>query len=88
MLALAMAATLALGRVSGMAGADRVSLLFCGSTKWLATGLPMAGILFAGQDVAMIVLPLMLYHLSQLIVCAALAQRAAQTPDGGLFATP
>jgi len=88
MLALAMGATLALGRLSGMGAADRVTLLFCGSTKSLATGLPMAGILFAGQDVAMIVLPLMLYHLIQLIVCAALAQRAAQIPEGGLFAAP
>jgi sodium/bile acid cotransporter 7 len=37
----------------------------------------MAGLLFSGQEVAMIVLPLMLYHLIQLMLCAALAQRAA-----------
>lgn len=65
------------GRTMGMNREDRLALLFCGSTKSLATGLPMAGILFHGQNVAMIVLPLMLYHLIQLFVCAILSQRAA-----------
>ena len=77
-LGLAMAASLALGRLAALPEADRTTLFFCGSTKSLATGLPMAGLLFAGQEVAMIVLPLMLYHLIQLMLCAALAQRAAQ----------
>lgn len=77
-LGLAMAASVALGRLAALPEADRTTLFFCGSTKSLATGLPMAGLLFAGQEVAMIVLPLMLYHLIQLMLCAALAQRAAQ----------
>lgn len=77
-LGLAMAASLALGRLAALPEADRTTLFFCGSTKSLATGLPMAGLLFTGQEVAMIVLPLMLYHLIQLMLCAALAQRAAQ----------
>lgn len=64
----------ALGR---MDRPDRLSLFFCGSTKSLATGLPMAGILFQGQNVALIVLPLMLFHLMQLFVCAIISQRAA-----------
>lgn len=76
-LGLAMAASLALGRLAALPPEDRTTLFFCGSTKSLATGLPMAGLLFAGQEVAMIVLPLMLYHLIQLMLCAALAQRAA-----------
>jgi sodium/bile acid cotransporter 7 len=76
-LGLAMAASLALGRLAALPPEDRTTLFFCGSTKSLATGLPMAGLLFSGQEVAMIVLPLMLYHLIQLMLCAALAQRAA-----------
>jgi sodium/bile acid cotransporter 7 len=52
-------------------------LLFCGSTKSLATGLPMAGILFDRAEVALIILPLMLYHLSQLTVLAVLSQRSS-----------
>lgn len=80
LLGLAMAASVALGRLAALPPADRTTLFFSGSTKSLATGLPMAGLLFAGQEVAMIVLPLMLYHLLQLMICAAIAQRAAQTP--------
>lgn len=76
-LGLAMAASVALGRLAALPPEDRTTLFFCGSTKSLATGLPMAGLLFTGQEVAMIVLPLMLYHLIQLMLCAALAQRAA-----------
>ncbi len=62
--------------------ADRVVVLFCGSKKSLATGLPMASVLFAGQPVGLIVLPLMIFHQIQLIVCAVLAQRLARAhPD-------
>lgn len=63
------------GRMAGMGKADLLALFYCGSTKSLATGLPMAGILFAGQDISLIVLPLMLFHLIQLVVCASISQR-------------
>ncbi len=75
MLALGMVVTVVAGRAAGMGRADLVALFYCGSTKSLATGMPMAGILFAGQDVAIIVLPLMLFHLTQLFVCAVISQR-------------
>lgn len=55
---------------------DRIAILFCGSKKSLATGVPMANILFAGHPaLGMIVLPVMLFHQLQLMVCAVLAQR-------------
>ncbi|MFS8200406.1 bile acid:sodium symporter family protein [Streptomyces sp. CWNU-52B] len=54
---------------------DRVTVVFCGSTKSLASGLPIATVLFAGSDVGLAVLPLMLYHTLQLMVCAAVARR-------------
>ncbi|MGN5236471.1 MULTISPECIES: bile acid:sodium symporter [unclassified Rhodococcus (in: high G+C Gram-positive bacteria)] len=57
---------------------DRVTILFCGSTKSLATGLPMATVLFAGQSIGLIVLPLMLFHQLQLLVCASIAARLAK----------
>ena len=47
----------------------------------------MASVLFAGQSLGLVVLPLMLFHQLQLMVCAALARRYAagpipsQTPD-------
>ena len=58
---------------------DRIAILFCGSKKSLATGVPMANILFAGHPaLGMIVLPVMLFHQLQLMVCAVLAQRLAR----------
>ena len=64
-------------RLSGMPRPDLLALLYCGSTKSLATGLPMAGILFAGSDISLIVLPMMLFHLLQLMVCAVISQSIA-----------
>jgi solute carrier family 10 (sodium/bile acid cotransporter), member 7 len=51
--------------------------VFCGSKKSLAAGVPMAGVLFPGPDLGMILLPTMLFHQMQLMVCAVLARRWA-----------
>ena len=69
-----------LGRVFGFEKADRITLLFAGSKKSLATGVPMAQVLFAGGSVGAVVLPLMLFHQIQLMVCAVLASRYARRP--------
>ena len=63
----------------GFSRADEVTIVFCGSKKSLASGLPMATVLLAGQSVGLIVLPLMLFHQIQLMVCAVLAKRYANT---------
>jgi sodium/bile acid cotransporter 7 len=63
----------------GFSREDRITILFCGSKKSLASGLPMAGVLFAGTGVGLLVLPLMLFHQIQLMVCAWLAGRFART---------
>ncbi len=62
-------------RLLGFDRADRIVVIFCGSKKSLATGLPMASVLFAGHPVGLIVLPLMIFHQIQLFTCAALAGR-------------
>ena len=77
LLAAVMGAALLIGRTAGMDRGDTLAMLYCGSTKSLATGLPMAGILFAGQDISLIILPLMIFHLLQLAICAIIAQRMA-----------
>ncbi|WP_211467483.1 bile acid:sodium symporter family protein [Collimonas silvisoli] len=59
---------------------DEITIVFCGSKKSLASGVPMAKVLFAGHTVGMIVLPLMLFHQIQLMVCAVLAKRYADRP--------
>jgi solute carrier family 10 (sodium/bile acid cotransporter), member 7 len=66
-------------RVLGFSRADEIAIVFCGSKKSLASGLPMATVLLAGQPVGLIVLPLMLFHQVQLMACAALAKRYAGT---------
>jgi solute carrier family 10 (sodium/bile acid cotransporter), member 7 len=67
-------------RLLGFSRADEVTIVFCGSKKSLASGLPMATVLLAGQSVGLIVLPLMLFHQIQLMTCAWLAKRYANAP--------
>ncbi|MGW4120364.1 bile acid:sodium symporter family protein [Nocardia sp. NPDC004711] len=78
-LAIVLVATGFLGEAVRFDRADRIVVVFCGSKKSLATGLPMATVLFAGHSVGLVVLPLMMFHQIQLITCAALAQRWARS---------
>ncbi|GAA5495298.1 hypothetical protein Rhal01_01473 [Rubritalea halochordaticola] len=76
LLGLAIVLTTLLGRVIRFSLEDRIALLFCGSKKSLATGVPMAQVLFAGGAlVGPLLLPVMVFHQIQLMVCAVLAQR-------------
>ena len=77
-----------LGKICGFARKDRIVLLFCGSKKSLASGVPMAGVLFPAASVGLIILPLMLFHQIQLAVCAVIARRLGDQADGGLSAEP
>jgi solute carrier family 10 (sodium/bile acid cotransporter), member 7 len=80
-------------RQLGFSRADEITIVFCGSKKSLASGLPIATLLFAGH-VGLVVIPLMLFHQIQLMVCASLARRYAARPvtaterHAGLPATP
>ncbi|WP_406120134.1 bile acid:sodium symporter family protein [Streptomyces sp. NBC_00989] len=58
---------------------DRIAIQFAGSKKSLASGLPMASVLF-GAHASLAVLPLMLFHQMQLMVCAVIAKRRARDP--------
>lgn len=68
-------------RSLGFSKEDEVAIVFCGSMKSLISGVPMAKVLFASSAVGAIVLPLMLFHQMQLMVCAVLAQRYARRPE-------
>lgn len=57
---------------------DEITIVFCGSKKSLASGIPMASILFPAASVGMIVLPLMIFHQIQLMVCSYLAMKYAK----------
>lgn len=60
---------------------DRVALLMCGSKKSLATGLPMASVLFPAAAAATIAVPVIVFHQTQLVVCAVIARRLALRPQ-------
>lgn len=54
---------------------DRVALLFAGAQKSIAMGAPLATVLFAPAVAGIVLLPILLYHLTQLVVAAPLAAR-------------
>jgi len=85
MLAVVLAFTTAASRVLRFTTEDEITIVFCGSKKSMASGLPMANIIFPASTVGLIVLPLMLFHQMQLMVCAALARRYALHPRNALL---
>jgi len=80
LLAIVLGLTAFASRRLGFDKADEIAIVFCGSKKSLATGVPMAGILFPPASVGLIVLPVMLFHQLQLMACAIIAQRYAARP--------
>lgn len=64
-------------RWMGFSREDAIVVQFCGSKKSLASGVPMAGVLFPAAQVGAIILPLMFFHQIQLMICAFLARRYA-----------
>jgi sodium/bile acid cotransporter 7 len=82
LLVLVLLAVALAGRGLRLPRADRVTAAFCGSTKSVAVGLPMAAVLFSDEVAGLVVLPLILYHQLQLIVCAYLARRWANSANG------
>ena len=77
LLALALVITTFTARRLGFSKQDEITIVFCGSKKSMASGIPMARVLFDSGAVGAVVLPLMLFHQMQLMVCAVLAQRYA-----------
>lgn len=81
LLGVMLAATWFVARRLGFSREDVIAIQFCGTKKSLATGLPMAQVLFATGGVGLLVLPLMVFHQAQLMACSALAQRYARQPE-------
>jgi sodium/bile acid cotransporter 7 len=82
LLALALGLTWLGGCALGFNRADRIAALFCGSKKTLASGVPMARLIFgAHPQLAIVLLPIMIYHPLQLVVGGWLASRLARQVD-------
>ncbi len=77
-LAVALLGSRLISRRLGFPVQDEITIVFCGSKKSLVSGVPMAKVLFAGAHLGPILLPIMLFHQIQLMVCAVLAQRYAK----------
>jgi sodium/bile acid cotransporter 7 len=81
LLAIVLAATFFTARALRFAKPDEIAIVFCGSKKSLASGVPMAGVLFPAATAGLALLPLMLFHQIQLMACAVIAQRYANRAD-------
>ena len=79
--------TTSLGHRLGFSRGDRVVLLMCGSKKSLASGIPMATVLLPAASIGVMVLPLMIFHQIQLIVCAVIARRMGDAAEDELAST-
>ena len=64
-----------LARRLGFSKEDEITIVLCGANKSLASGVPMANVLFPASAAGPIVLPLMLFHQLQLMLCSFLAAR-------------
>nr|WP_303652455.1 bile acid:sodium symporter family protein [Paludisphaera mucosa] len=68
----------------GFSTEDRITAVFCGSKKTLASGVPMAQIMFGETpELGLILLPIMIYHPMQLLICGVLAGRWGRRPEAG-----
>lgn len=65
-------------RLFGFSKEDEITIVFCGSKKSLASGIPMAGVIFPMSIMGIMILPLMIFHQIQLMICAFLAARYAK----------
>lgn len=65
-------------RFLGFNKEDEITIVFCGSKKSLASGIPMASVIFPMSIMGIMILPLMIFHQVQLMICAFLAARYAK----------
>lgn len=64
-----------------LARPERIAFTFAGAHKSIAMGAPLAAVLFPPEVAGMVLLPLLAYHLLQLVVSAPLASRLARRPQ-------
>ena len=81
LLALVLGLTTGIARALGYAKADEIAVVFVGSKKSLASGVPMAKIIFPPAVAGAVILPIMIFHQAQLMACATIARRYATRTD-------
>lgn len=78
LLLLAMGAALLAGRLLSLPRPDRIAVVLCGSQKSLVSGVPFANVLLPAATSGLVMLPLIIFHQLQLVICVALARRYAK----------
>ncbi|MFT3780423.1 MAG: bile acid:sodium symporter family protein [Nibricoccus sp.] len=79
---LAMTSISAICRWAKFPEAEKIAAIFCGSKKTMASGVPMAKLMFGTHpSLGMILLPIMIYHPLQLFICGVLAGRWAKRTE-------
>ncbi|MCB2060879.1 MAG: bile acid:sodium symporter [Novosphingobium sp.] len=67
-----------LGGLLRLPRGDRITMLFAGAQKSIAMGAPLATVLFPAAKAGIIMLPLLVYHLAQMVVAALVAARLSR----------
>jgi solute carrier family 10 (sodium/bile acid cotransporter), member 7 len=79
------------GRLLRLGHGDRVAMIFAGAQKSVAVGAPLATVLFPPAVAGTVMMPLLVFHLAQLVVAAPVAgwlRRSAPIPiEGGASIT-
>lgn len=70
-----------LGGALRLSRGDRIAMLFAGGQKSIAMGAPLATVLFPAATAGTVLLPLLVYHLSQMVVAAPIAGRLARQEE-------
>jgi sodium/bile acid cotransporter 7 len=71
-----------LAKAGRLSEGDRIAALFCAPQKTLASGVPMAKVIFGAHPaLGVILLPVILYHPLQLLVHGVMASRFAQRAE-------
>ena len=81
LLGIVLAATYFGARAAGFAREDQIAIVFCGSKKSLASGAPMASVLFPAATLSVVMIPLVLFHQMQLVASAFIAKKWANDAE-------
>jgi sodium/bile acid cotransporter 7 len=71
-----------MGRLLGVNHADGSAIIFAGAHKSIAVGAPLAALLFPAHTAGMVLLPVLIYHMAQLILSAWIAPLRAKGETG------
>jgi sodium/bile acid cotransporter 7 len=79
LLAFAFGGAWLVGGLARLERGDRIAMLYSGAHKSIAMGAPLASVLFGPATAGLVLLPVLVYHLLQLVLSAPLAARLSRS---------